>query len=266
MTTDIHDMYQIGQVYDMSIDTVHPNPEQPRQTFEREPLEALKLSISREGLLQPIAVISDGQGAFVIAAGERRYRAVKELGWKTVPARIVDGSLHDLAIMENMIREDLNPMERAIAMQNYLDEHNCSRKKLATILGIARNSLSEALSLNRLPKDIQNIIIKDKRYSLHNMRIIARIRDPEEQRQKFEKLRAKIENIEPSAETSPQKAEKSFKVDVKRDRLQKMTKEVKTLQLSYSKKELRELRKQIFSLYEQLQALLYKIGEDVPPD
>ena len=263
MTMDTHDAYEIGQIYEIPIESIHTNPTQPRQTFEREPLEALKLSIAREGLLQPIAVICDEANGFIIAAGERRYRAVKELGWTTIPARIVAGNIHDLAVMENMIREDLNPMERAIAMQSYLAEHKCSRKKLATILGIARNSISEVLSLNRLPKEIQEVIIKDKRYSLHNMRIIARIHDPEEQMRKFEKLRAKIEKTPPPAEPVEEDVSKNFKVEVKRDRLLKMTNEVKNLQLKYSKKQLRELRGQVVTLYEQIQALLYKIGEDV---
>lgn len=249
-----------GTVCEIALDKVKVNPNQPRRTFDREPLEALKLSIAREGLLQPIAVLCDTDGYFLLAAGERRFRAVQELGWKMIPARIVQGNIDDLAIMENMIREDLNPMERALAMQKYLTQHRLTRKKLSAILGIARNSISEILSLNRLPQDIQNVIISDRRYSLHNMRIIARIRDPEEQQYKFAKLRAKIEKTDAEI-SAPGKT--GFDVQVKKSRVLKITKEIKSLQNSFSRQELKQIRPQVRSLYEQIKALLYKIEDSI---
>ena len=254
--------YSIGNVYTLSVDDIQPNANQPRRTFEKEPLEALKLSIAREGLLQPIAVLRGDNGKWVIAAGERRYRAVVELGLKTICARIVEGNLDDLALMENMIREDLNPMERALAMNNYLVSHKISQKKLSILLGIARNSISEILSLNKLPQEIQDVIIKDKRYSLHNMRIIARIRDQQEQKNKFEKLRAKIEGTQVESSEEEQK-KKIFKAEVKRKRIEKITIEIKHLQNSFSRQELKQLKPQIHSLYEQLKALLYKVEDDL---
>ncbi|MCR5814651.1 MAG: ParB/RepB/Spo0J family partition protein [Desulfovibrio sp.] len=250
-----------GMVCEIPLEKVKVNPNQPRRNFEKIPLEALKLSIAREGLLQPIAVLCDSDGLFLIAAGERRFRAVQELGWKTIPARIVQGNIDDLAIMENMIREDLNPMERALAMQKYLQQHRLTRKKLSAILGIARNSISEILSLNRLPQEIQDIIIADKRYSLHNMRIIARIRNPEEQRSKFAKLRAKIENTE--QEKALENSPVSFDAQVKKSRVQKITKEIKSLQNTFSRQELKQIRPQVRALYEEIKALLYKIEDSI---
>ena len=251
--------FELGMVREIPLENVKVNPNQPRRSFEKEPLEALKLSIAREGLLQPIAVICDTDGHFLIAAGERRFRAVQELGWKTIPARIVQGNIDDLAIMENMIREDLNPMERALAMQKYITQHRLTRKKLSSILGIARNSISEILSLNRLPQDIQDIIIANKRYSLHNMRIIARIRDPEEQRSKFAKLRAKIENTQLAANS--EQARVSFDALVKKSRVQKITKEIKRLHNSFSRQELKQIKPQVRALYEEIKALLYKVED-----
>ena len=166
--------------------------------------------------------------------------------------------------MENMIREDLNPMERAKAMQHYIDQHKLSRKKLSSILGIARNSISEILSLNKLPADIQDIIIKDKRYSLHNMRVIARIRNPEEQREKFEKLRAKIEQREVQKPKKPSKP--VFDVNNKRKRLERILIEIKHLQTRFSKAELKQLKKEITNLNDQLKALRYKISDDLYVD
>ncbi|MBQ7617861.1 MAG: ParB/RepB/Spo0J family partition protein [Desulfovibrio sp.] len=258
MADDQASFYQVGKVYDLPLCDIQPNPNQPRRSFEKDALEALKLSIAREGLLQPIAVLQGENGKWLIAAGERRFRAVQELGWPSVSARIVEGNVDDLAIMENMIREDLNPMERSLAMSSYLSKHKISRKKLSVILGIARNSISEILSLKKLPQDIQDIIIKDKRYSLHNMRIIARIRDPKEQRAKFEKLQAKIEGKEINITE-----EKEFKPDIKKKRIEKITMEIKHIQQSFNKQQLKQIKPQIISLYEQLQALLYKVGDDL---
>lgn len=261
---EVKDTYITGQVYEIPLSDIQANPNQPRRTFDQDALEALKTSISREGLLQPIAVLQTEEGKLVIAAGERRYRAVTELGWEKISCRIVEGSLDDLALMENMIREDLNPMERALAMQSYIDHHRLSRKKLSHILGIARNSISEILSLNKLPKDIQDIIIKDKRYSLHNMRVIARIKNEEEQREKFEKLKAKIEHTElPKSEKTKKPV---FDLNNKRKRLERIVIEIKRLQNQFNKQELRQLKKEIQNLNEQLKALRYKIGDDIYVD
>ena len=92
--------YETGRLYDLPLEAISPNPGQPRRSFEPAPLEALKRSIEREGLLQPIAVLRDGNGRFLIAAGERRYRAFRELGRSTIPARIVSGDVEDLSIVE----------------------------------------------------------------------------------------------------------------------------------------------------------------------
>ena len=253
--------YRTGQVYEIPLSEIEPNPDQPRRTFDREALDALKLSISREGLLQPIAVLKTESGQLVIAAGERRFRAVTELGWEKIPACIVEGNLDDLAIMENMIREDLNPMERARAIQHYLSQHKISRKKLSSILGIARNSISEILSLNKLPEEMQDVIIKDKRYSLHNMRVIARIKNSDEQKQKFLKLQAKIENKDVPEEVDNKKM--VFDLENKRSRLKKIIIEIKHLQTRFTKAELKQLKPEIQKLVDQLDGLRYKIDDDV---
>ena len=253
--------YAVGQVYDIPLSQIVRNENQPRKTFDPESLEALQLSIERDGLLQPIALIKAKDGTFIIAAGERRFKAVAALGWKTIPGRIVEGNLDDLAVVENMIREDLNPMERAIAMQSYLEKHKLSRKQLANIFGIARNTISEILSLNRLPQDIQDIIIRDKHYSLHNMRVIARIRDNTEQREKFNNLRIRIEKCSQPSKKETKKS--SFILDNKRDRLKKIILEIKNLHNQFSKTELKKLQKEIVDLYDQLEALCYKIDDDI---
>lgn len=254
--------YEIGQLYDLPLKAIFPNPAQPRRTFEPAPMEALKRSIEREGLLQPIAVLRDGNGRFLIAAGERRYRAFCELGRSTIPACIVSGDKEDLAIVENIVREDLNPMERAMAMQTFLQKHRMTKKALAATLGLAKNSVSEILSLNKLPEEIRSIVIHDKRYPLRGLRVIARTRDVAEQRERFARLKARIEGDETApAETRDGKAD--FDAAKKRDRILKMTAELKRLYQAVPREKLRKLAPEIEDLHEQLEAIRYRICDEV---
>lgn len=253
--------YETGRLYDLPLEAISPNPGQPRRSFEPAPLEALKRSIEREGLLQPIAVLRDGNGRFLIAAGERRYRAFRELGRSTIPARIVSGDVEDLSIVENIVREDLNPMERAMAMQTFLKKHRMTKKALAATLGLAKNSVSEILSLNKLPEEIRGIVLHDKRYPLRGLRVIARTRDAAEQRERFARLRARIEGGDaPAAETG---RTADFDEGKKRDRILKMTAELKRLYQGVSREKLKKLAPEIEGLHEQLEAIRYRICDEV---
>ncbi|MCR5562841.1 MAG: ParB/RepB/Spo0J family partition protein [Desulfovibrio sp.] len=254
--------YEIGRLYDLPIEAISPNPDQPRRTFEPAPMEALKRSIEREGLLQPIAVLPGGDGRFLIAAGERRYRAFCELGRSTIPACIVSGDVEDLAIVENIVREDLNPMERAMAMQTFLQKHRMTKKALAATLGLAKNSVSEILSLNKLPEEIRSIVLHDKRYPLRGLRVIARTRDAAQQRERFARLKARIDGENASdAETTGRTAD--FDAAKKRDRILKMTAELKRLYQAVPREKLRKLAPEIEELHEQLEAIRYRISDEI---
>ena len=135
--------------------------------------EVLKNSIEKDGLLQAIAVTADADGMFTIISGERRFRAWKELGHKTIPARIIDGDKEDLALIENAVRKDLNPMERAIAMKAYMDKHSYKRKELIAKFALSKSAISEIYSLNKLPAEIQEEILQSNSYPLRKLKGVA---------------------------------------------------------------------------------------------
>jgi ParB/RepB/Spo0J family partition protein len=192
-TITLQEEHIVGQQYELPIDKIITNPDQPRKIVDPVELNVLIESIRENGLLQAIAVQQQENGTYLVVAGERRYQAYKELGKKTIPARIVRGEVQDLALIENIIRSDLSAMERAMAMSEYMSRHNLKRHKpMAELFGLAKNSISEILSLNKLDKEIQEKILGKKEYPLRKLVAIARKRDTEQQQAAFAKLEAKV--------------------------------------------------------------------------
>ncbi len=143
---------------ELSVESIGPNPQQPRKNFDEKALAELAESIRKDGLLQPIVVAPDGAGRFVIIAGERRWRASRMAGLKTVPVvfRSSPGSkdLLDLALVENLQREDLNPIEEAEAYKKLSSEYNLSHEEIAGRIGKSRASITNAIRLLTLPDEI----------------------------------------------------------------------------------------------------------------
>ncbi len=145
-----------SRLQEISLDELRPNPDQPRKTFDEDALNELADSIARNGLIQPIVAVKDGDG-FTIVAGERRFRAVRALRWEKVPALLIeDGMTDELALIENVQREDLHPLEEADAMQRLMDRHGYSQKELAKVIGKARPTVVNTLKLNELPELIKD--------------------------------------------------------------------------------------------------------------
>lgn len=145
------------QIVQLEIAQVDPNPMQPRQHFDNKTLEELANSIARYGLLEPIVVTPEGN-RWQIVAGERRYRAHKLLGKKTISAIIRSASeleRLELALIENIQRQDLNPMEKAFSYAQLVNEFGLTQEEAATKLGIARSTLANSIRLLDLPTDIQ---------------------------------------------------------------------------------------------------------------
>ena len=149
----------IGVVYaELPIDQVVPNPRQPRTVFDEEALAELVFSIREIGLLQPVVVRRVGPGRYELVAGERRLRASREAGLDVIPAIIRetddDAMLRD-ALLENLHRADLNPLEEAAAYQQLLSDFGCTQDELARRIGRSRPQVSNTLRLLRLPPDVQ---------------------------------------------------------------------------------------------------------------
>ncbi len=145
---------------DLPLDTIAPNPRQPRQVFEEEALAELVYSIREIGLLQPVVVrpVSDRPGSYELVAGERRLRACREAGLATIPAIVRDTADDDLlrdALLENLHRAQLNALEEAAAYQQLLEDFGCTQDELATRIGRSRPQVSNTLRLLKLPPSVQ---------------------------------------------------------------------------------------------------------------
>ena len=145
---------------ELSVDDVHPNPAQPRQSFDEDELAELADSIGRCGILQPIVVRPWGRG-FQIVAGERRYQAACRAGLTTVPAvvrEVSDDEVLQLALIENLQRSDLNAMEAARGYRALVEENGLTHAEVAEVLSKSRSAISNALRLLELPGEVQSLV------------------------------------------------------------------------------------------------------------
>jgi ParB family transcriptional regulator, chromosome partitioning protein len=144
---------------EIAVESIVPNPKQPRQVFDEEALEELKISIQEVGFLQPIVVRELGTGKFEIVMGERRWRAAQALGREAIPAIVRetrdDAMLRD-ALLENIHRANLNPLEEAAAYQQLLDEFGATHEELARRIGRSRPQISNTIRLLNLPARVQH--------------------------------------------------------------------------------------------------------------
>lgn len=147
-------------ITEVPILSVRANPGQPRKTFGEEALEELAASISAHGILQPLVVVKRGD-YYEIVAGERRFRAAKKAGLEKVPVIVKDVSekeRREIALVENLQREDLNPMEESEALYTLLKENDLTQEELAKALGKSRPAVANSLRLLTLPREIQNLV------------------------------------------------------------------------------------------------------------
>lgn len=145
----------------LSISDVEPNPSQPRRTFDENALAELTESVKKRGVIQPILVREAGDGFYIIIAGERRYRAAKAAGLTEIPAIIMDiseGDAAEISLIENIQRQDLNPMEEAAAYRAIMDEYGITQETLAERIGKPRSTVANMLRLLDLPPEIAKYV------------------------------------------------------------------------------------------------------------
>ena len=151
----------------LPISRVEPRSDQPRSRFDDAALEELTDSIRQYGLIQPITVRKIDSGYYQIIAGERRWRAARAAGLSEVPVRIIeadDRRAMELALVENLQREDLNPVEQARGMRRLLEEYGCTQESAAELVGCSRPALTNALRLLVLPEPVL-AMLEDSRLS-----------------------------------------------------------------------------------------------------
>lgn len=161
---------------EVPIDAVSPNPDQPRTNFKKEALEELAASIQKDGLLQPILVRPMGGGKYQIIAGERRWQACKIVGLKTVPVRIKDADddlALELALVENVQRSDLNPIEEAYGYRRMMERRNLTQSEVAQAMSKGRSTVANALRLLELPEEAQQLLFEEKITAGHARAILS---------------------------------------------------------------------------------------------
>ena len=150
---------QQNEVRSVPVGSIRPNPRQPRQVFDEDALDELVASIAEIGLLQPLVVRPDTEGSgYELVAGERRLRSVQRLGWEQVPVLVRPTDDIDLlrdALLENLHRSDLNPLEEAAAYQQLLADFGCTQDELSSRVGRSRPQISNTIRLLRLPPAVQ---------------------------------------------------------------------------------------------------------------
>ena len=149
-------------IFECRVSDLVPNDEQPRQSFDEKKLAELTESVLSQGVIQPLVVRALGDGHFQIVAGERRWRAARLAKLERVPVVVKDLSdtqVLEVALIENLQREDLNPLEEAEAYQQLIEEHGLTQEKLAQRVGKQRSTVANALRLLKLPEDIQTFLL-----------------------------------------------------------------------------------------------------------
>ncbi len=163
------------KVLNISLDSIKPNPAQPRKEFKQESILELSESIKTHGIIQPLILKKDC-AYYVIIAGERRYRAATLAGLKEVPAIIMDISeqkAKEIALIENLQREDLNAIDEAEAIKELMDNYNLKQEEIAQKLGKARPSIANTLRLLNLAPEIKELVRNDKLSAGHARAVLA---------------------------------------------------------------------------------------------
>lgn len=150
-----------GSITTLPLQKVEPNPRQPRRVFDDEELQALADSIAAHGIVQPLAVRDEGNGFYMIIAGERRWRAARLAGLSEVPVVVLDAddrTVMELALVENLQRQDLNPMEEAEGYRVLMEDYGLTQEQTAERVGKSRPAVANALRLLALPEEVRTLV------------------------------------------------------------------------------------------------------------
>jgi ParB family chromosome partitioning protein len=205
-------------INEIPINQINPNPDQPRQNFDEEALEELAASIRELGIIQPLTLRSTGEGSYQIISGERRYRAALLAGLESVPAYIRtanDSEVTEMALIENIQREDLNAIEIALTFRKLIDQYNLTQERLSERIGKKRATIANFLRLLKLPAEVQ-LGLHDHTLDMGHARALLSLDDP--------KLQLKLYNETIKKGLSVRQVEqraKQMQQDADRERVEK---------------------------------------------
>ncbi len=212
LETQIYETTSNEEIIELPLEELRPNPYQPRKTFKDESLDELAASIKEHGVFQPIIVKKSIKG-YEIIAGERRYRASKKAGLKKIPAIVrhfTDEQMMEIALLENLQRENLNAIEEAEAYTSMIEKLGITQEELSKKIGKSRSYISNTIGLLRLPKEVQKYVISGK-LSMSHARTLSKLDDDEEIVKMAEDIienKLPVRKVEIQTEKEPKKREK----------------------------------------------------------
>ena len=170
-------------INEIAVSQITPNPTQPRQNFDEDALEELAASVRELGIIQPLTLRSMGDNAYQIISGERRYRAALLAGLNTVPAYVRtanDSEVTEMALIENIQREDLNAIEIALTLRKLIDQYHLTQERLSERIGKKRATIANFLRLLKLPAEVQ-LGLRDHTVDMGHARALLSLDDPKQQ-------------------------------------------------------------------------------------
>ena len=182
LLTDEKSSIESDSITEIKIIDIEPNKEQPRKAFDEEKLEELADSIRQNGVITPILVCEAANGYYSIIAGERRWRAAKKAGLKEIPAiikKLDDIKLYELSLIENLQREDLNPVEEAFGYKKLMDDYTLTQEEVSTKVSKSRSYVANAMRLLNLPEDVLKSL-KEGEISVGHAKVLLSLKDDSE--------------------------------------------------------------------------------------
>ena len=213
---DVRDMEE--QITTLPLQKVEPNPLQPRKIFDEEELQVLADSISQHGVIQPLTVRKGENGFYQIIAGERRWRAARLAGLRTVPVTVIDcddRTAMELALIENLQRQDLNPMEEAMGFRQLMEEYGLTQEQVAQRVSKSRPAVANALRLLALSPEISQLVTDGKLSAGHAraLMVLKSQKDQERAAQKIMALELSVRQAETLCRNLAREAEKEPSVN-----------------------------------------------------
>ncbi len=257
ITTKKDELEKKEFIMECDVTKIKANPLQPRKKFKEDKINELANSIAENGILQPI-IVREKDGGYEIIAGERRYRAALKLNMKRIPLivkKVEDIETLELAIIENIQRENLNPVEEAVAYQQLQEKHKYTQEKLAKKLGKSRSVITNAIRLLKLPEEVIEMLTQNEISSGHARAILVE-KDPKKQLKLAELVRKEglsVREIEKKVkEKNKVVTKKNFKLVNKKKEIinieNKMTDFLGTkVKIKHSKKEIGKIEVEYYS-------------------
>lgn len=226
-SVELEESSEREEIRKIAIDQIVPNRFQPRTVFDEDKIEELARTIHTHGIIQPIVVREFEDGRFEIIAGERRWRAMKRLGWDEAPTivkNLSDTETASVALIENLQREELSPIEEAIAYEKLLELHNLTQEALAQRLGKGQSTVANKLRLLKLPQEVQDALL-NKSITERHARSLIPLKDPEKQIQLLSEIIERNLNVKQTedrvvkmleqTEEKPKPKRKAFSKDMR---------------------------------------------------